>query len=189
MKTISLNLTDDEVEMLGGWLGQMSDGVGENKRWCTDYWKNLDFDNGGISYNENAKPFKGKSDEEILELLGVRFIEITEEGMDYCSQSELYFDGDKRDEVILGQKVANSIVEKLMGDKDYFEVYDQEEYNNRCKQNDSYMEELNRKCMEGIDSFYNELADFTGDDSLRDPNKRRMDVDDFYKKLKELGGI
>ena len=42
MKTIELpTMTDDEIDMLKGLKGQMSDGAGENSDWCNKYWQNI----------------------------------------------------------------------------------------------------------------------------------------------------
>lgn len=40
--------------------------------------------------------------------------------------------------------------------------------------------------MKGLDDLYNNLADLTDDEDLRDPEKHRMDPEEFYKRLEEL---
>ena len=129
MKTISLQLTKDEVDMLEGWLGQLSDGCGENKRWTIPYWSNLSFNTDGITIqDENAKPFKNKSDKDILDDLGDRFIDISNECLDCCSLSD-YFDDNRREDLNLGVIVANSIVKKFTGTTDdEWELYTQEDF-------------------------------------------------------------
>lgn len=192
MTRIEIELSNDEVEMLNGWIGQMSDGVGENSDWCRYYYPYIEFDNNGVLYNKTAARFKGKSDKDILKMLGKKFIKITEMGSMYCTEAELYFDfvpnaeHDKRDDIILGQKTANSIVEKFTGKKDYFEVDDEEELNTRLQEQQKEFDELHGKVMKGLDDLYNDLADLTGNEDLRDPEKRRMDPEEFYKRLEEL---
>ena len=118
MKTISLALSMDEVDMLNSWLGQLSDGRGENKRWTTPYWRNLLFDTTGVTIqDENARPFKDKSDKDILDDLGDRFIDISNEYQEYCALSE-YFDDKRSEDLNLGVRVANSIVKKFTGTND-----------------------------------------------------------------------
>lgn len=119
---INLKFTDIEVEMLKGWQGQCSDGVGENKSGMTPYWNNLKFDNDGITV-DNVRPFKDKSEKDIIEKICDKFIDITMDGLDWLSISELYFDLDKRDNTKLGNTTANSIVVKLGGDENYFDEY------------------------------------------------------------------
>lgn len=124
---ISINFTDLEVEMLKGWQGQCSDGVGENKPSLNPYWKNLNFDISGIIVDTNVKAFRDKSEQNIIDKVCEKFIDVTEEGMNILGIGELYFNVDKRDNEILAQKTANSIIAKLGGDKDYFEVDTPEE--------------------------------------------------------------
>ena len=190
MKTISLVLSLDEVDMLNGWLGQLSDGVGENKRWTTPYWRNLSFDTTGITIqDENAKPFKGKSDKDILEDLGDRFIDISNECLDYCSLSD-YFDDDKRKEDLnLGVNVANSIVKKFTGtdDVDEWDLYTQEDFD-RMDKEQAELDAMNEKCCQGILDLYKDLAKLTGEEpptKLEDCLWKPEDGD-FYEKLKEL---
>lgn len=118
---IAINFTDDELEMMKGWQGQCSDGAGENKSWTNPYWNHLTFEKDGIVVDENVKPFKGKSEKDIIENIGERFIEITEDCLNWLSISESYFKGDKRSKIRLGVKTANALVEKFGGEKDYFE--------------------------------------------------------------------
>jgi hypothetical protein len=119
---INLKFTDIEVEMLKGWQGQCSDGVGENKSGMKPYWNNLKFDNDGITVDD-VRPFKDKSEKDIIEKIRDKFIDITIDGLDWLGISELYFDLDKRDNTKLGNTTANSIVVKLGGDENYFDDY------------------------------------------------------------------
>lgn len=119
---INLKFTDIEVEMLKGWQGQCSDGVGENKSGMKPYWNNLKFDNDGIIVDD-VRPFKDKSEKDIIEKIRNKFIDITIDGLDWLGISELYFDLDKRDNTKLGNTTANSIVVKLGGDENYFDDY------------------------------------------------------------------
>lgn len=189
MKTIKIDLTQDEVDMLEGWLGQLSDGAGENKRWTTPYWKNLSFDTTGVTIqNENAKPFKHKNDKEILEDLADRFEEITDEYTQFCEISE-YFDDDKRsNDLNLGIIVANSIIKKFSGDpEDMWDLYTQEDFDEMQKQRDE-LDALNEKCKQGIFDLYKNVAKLCG----KEPPKTFEDClwkpedGDFYEKIKEL---
>lgn len=122
MKFISIELTQDEVDMLNGWLGQLSDGVGENKRWCTPYWKNLSFDTTGVEIqNENDNPFKNKSDNEILVDLGEKFADISDDYQEYCGLCD-YFNDERNQDLNLGVIVANSIMKKFTGKDDTWDL-------------------------------------------------------------------
>lgn len=189
MKTISLALSMDEVDMLNGWLGQLSDGCGENKRWTTPYWKNLSFDTNGITIqDENAKPFKGKSDNDILEDLGDRFIDISNEYQDFCSLSE-YFDDKRSEDLNLGVRVANSIVKKFTGTTDdEWDLYTQEDFDEMDKAQ-ADLDAMNEKCCQGILDLYKDLAELTGEEppkTLEDCMWNYERDGDFYEKFKEL---
>lgn len=120
---ILINFTDDEVEMLNGWRGQASDGAGENLSWTTPYWRYLSFDNKGIEVDETKKPFNRYKDETgILEDFCDRFIELINECLDWIDISELFYDMDKREDTKLGYKTANSIIEKLSGEKEHYDI-------------------------------------------------------------------
>jgi len=188
MKTISLALSMDEVDMLNSWLGQLSDGCGENKRWTTPYWRNLSFDTTGVTIqDENARPFKGKSDQDILDDLGDRFIDISNEYQDYCALSE-YFDDKRSEDLNLGVRVANSIVKKFTGTTDdEWDLYTQEDFD-RMDKEQADLDAMNEKCCQGILDFYKDLAKLTGDEppkTLEDCLWKPEDGD-FYEKLKEL---
>lgn len=191
MKTISLTLSMDEVDMLNGWLGQLSDGCGENKRWTTPYWTNLSFDTTGITIqNENAKPFKHNNDKEILEDLADRFEEITDEYTQFCEISE-YFNDDKRsNDLNLGITVANSIIKKFSGDpEDMWDLYTQEDFDKMQQQRDE-LDDMVKKCNDGILNLYKDLAKMTGEEppkTLEDCMWNYERDGDFYEKLKELG--
>ena len=88
----------------------------------TPYWNNLKFDNDGITVDD-VKPFKDKSEKDIIEKIRNKFIDITMDGLDWLGISELYFGLDKRDNNKLGNTTANSIVVKLGGDENYFDDY------------------------------------------------------------------
>lgn len=125
MRTVKFKrVSDDALEMLGGFLGQMSDGVGENHEWCRKYWANIeefiqtDDNHSAVVFN-NANLWQKDSDEEVIKDLLKKFIAITNEGMDYLSPSELYWGGDKRDNYAYGKKIANEIVEALGGEPKY----------------------------------------------------------------------
>ena len=189
MKIISLVLSLDEVDMLNSWLGQLSDGCGENKRWTTPYWRNLSFDTTGVTIqDENASPFKGKSDKDILDDLGDRFIDISNECLNYCSLSD-YFDDDKRKEDLnLGVRVANSIVKKFTGTTDdEWDLYTQEDFD-RMDKAQADLDAMSEKCCQGILDLYKDLAKLTGEEpptKLEDCLWKPEDGD-FYEKLKEL---
>ena len=188
MKTISLTLSTDEVDMLNGWLGQLSDGCGENKRWTTPYWMNLSFDTTGITIqDENARPFKGKSDEAILDDLGERFIEISDEYQDDCCLSE-YFDDKRSEDLNLGVNVANSIVKKFTGTTDdEWDLYTKEDFD-RMEQQRAELDAMAENCKQGIFNLYKDIAKMCG----KEPPKTFEDClwkpedGDFYEKLKEL---
>lgn len=189
MKTISLVLSLDEVDMLNGWLGQLSDGVGENKSWTTPYWKNLSFDTTGITIqDENARPFKGKSDKDILEDLGDRFIDISNECLAYGSLSD-YFDDKRNEDLNLGVNVANSIVKKFTGNTniDEWDLYTQEDFD-RMAEEQAKLDTMVENCNKGIMDLYTKLAELTGEEppkTLEDCMWKPEDGD-FYEKLKEL---
>lgn len=187
MKTISFALSCDEVDMLNGWLGQLSDGCGENKRWTTPYWRNLSFDTTGVTIqDENAKPFKGKSDKDILDDLGDRFIDISNEYQDYCALSE-YFDDKRSEDLNLGVRVANSIVKKFTGTTDdEWDLYTQEDFD-RMDKEQADLDAMNEKCCQGILDLYKDLAKLTGDEPPTKLEDCLMSVSDFEKKMKELG--
>jgi len=186
MKTISLTLSTDEVDMLNGWLGQLSDGCGENKRWTTPYWTNLSFDTTGITIqDENDKPFKGKSDKDILEDLGDRFIDISNEYQDYCSLSE-YFDDKRSEDLNLGVRVANSIVKKFTGTSyDEWDLYTQEDFD-RMDKAQADLDAMVEKCNNGILDFYKDLAKLTGEEPPTKLEDCLMRVSDFEKEMKKL---
>ena len=178
----------DEVDMLNSWLGQLSDGCGENKRWTTPYWRNLSFDTTGVTIqDENARPFKGKSDKDILDDLGDRFIDISNEYQDYCALSE-YFDDKRSEDLNLGVRVANSIVKKFTGTTDdEWDLYTQEDFD-RMDKEQADLDAMNEKCCQGILDLYKDLAKLTGDEpptKLEDCLWKPEDGD-FYEKLKEL---
>lgn len=188
MKTISLALSMDEVDMLNSWLGQLSDGCGENKRWTTPYWRNLSFDTTGVTIqDENDRPFKGKSDQDILDDLGDRFIDISNEYQDYCALSE-YFDDKRSEDLNLGVRVANSIVKKFTGTTDdEWDLYTQEDFD-RMDKAQADLDAMNEKCCQGILDLYKDLAKLTGEEpptKLEDCLWKPEDGD-FYEKLKEL---
>lgn len=188
MKTISLALSMDEVDMLNSWLGQLSDGCGENKMWTTPYWRNLSFDTTGVTIqDENDRPFKGKSDKDILDDLGDRFIDISNEYQDYCALSE-YFDDKRSEDLNLGVMVANSIVKKFTGTTDdEWDLYTQEDFD-RMDKEQADLDAMVEKCNNGILNFYKDLAKLTGEEpptKLEDCLWKPEDGD-FYEKLKEL---
>lgn len=187
MKTIPLALSMDEVDMLNSWLGQLSDGCGENKRWTTPYWKNLSFDTKGVTIqDENDKPFKGKSDKAILEDLGDRFIDISNEYQEYCTLSE-YFDDKRSEDLNLGVSVANSIVKKFTGTTDdEWDLYTQEDFD-RMDKEQADLDAMNEKCCQGILDLYKDLAKLTGNEPPTKLEDCLMSVSDFEKKMKELG--
>jgi hypothetical protein len=178
----------DEVDMLNGWLGQLSDGAGENKRWTTPYWKNLSFDTTGITIqNENAKPFKGKTDKAILANLADRFEEITDEYTQFCEISE-YFDDKRSEDLNLGITVANSIIKKFSGDnEDMWDLYTQEDFDEMEKKR-AEVDAMAERCKQGVFDLYKSIALMEGKEppkSLEDCLWKPEDGD-FYEKLKEL---
>jgi hypothetical protein len=178
----------DEVDMLNSWLGQLSDGCGENKRWTTPYWRNLSFDTTGVTIqDENDKPFKGKSDKDILEDLGDRFIDISNECLAYGSLSD-YFDDDKRKEDLnLGVRVANSIVKKFTGTTDdEWDLYTQEDFD-RMDKAQADLDAMVENCNKGIMDLYTKLAELTGDEPPTKLEDCLMSVSDFEKEMKRLG--
>ena len=189
MKTISLVLSMDEVDMLKGWLGQLSDGCGENKRWPTPYWQNLSFDTTGITIqDENVRPFKGKSDKDILEDLGDRFIDISDEYQDFCSLSE-YFNDKRSEDLNLGVRVANSIVKKFTGTTDdEWDLYTQEDFD-RMDKAQADLDAMNEKCCQGILDLNKDLAELSGEKPPEKYEDCWISVAEFHKKLKELGGF
>lgn len=186
MKTISLVLSLDEVDMLNSWLGQLSDGCGENKRWTTPYWKNLSFDTTSVTIqDENDKPFKGKSDKDILDDLGDRFIDISNEYQEYCALSE-YFDDKRSEDLNLGVKVANSIVKKFTGTTDdEWDLYTQEDFD-RMDKAQADLDAMVEKCNNGILDFYKDLAKLTGEEPPTKLEDCLMSVSDFEKEMKKL---
>ena len=81
MKTIEIpTMTKDEIDMLDGLSGQMSDGAGENCSWCHNYWPHMNgFENkDGKSYFtfQEMGAFKDKADDEIIKDIGKRFNQI-----------------------------------------------------------------------------------------------------------------
>jgi hypothetical protein len=177
----------DEVDMLNSWLGQLSDGCGENKRWTTPYWRNLSFDTTGVTIqDENARPFKGKSDKDILDDLGDRFIDISNEYQDYCALSE-YFDDKRSEDLNLGVRVANSIVKKFTGtNDDEWDLYTQEDFD-RMDKEQADLDAMNEKCCQGILDLYKDLAKLTGDEPPTKLEDCLMSVSDFEKEMKRLG--
>ena len=185
--TISLALSMDEVDMLNSWLGQLSDGCGENKRWTTPYWRNLSFDTTGVTIqDENDRPFKGKSDQDILDDLGDRFIDISNEYQDYCALSE-YFDDKRSEDLNLGVRVANSIVKKFTGTTDdEWDLYTQEDFD-RMDKEQADLDAMNEKCCQGILDLYKDLAKLTGEKPPTKLEDCLMSVSDFEKEMKRLG--
>ena len=177
----------DEVDMLNGWLGQLSDGCGENKRWTTPYWTNLSFDTTGVTIqDENARPFKGKSDKKILKDLGDRFIEISDEYQEYCALSE-YFDDKRSEDLNLGVNVANSIVKKFTGTTDdEWDLYTQEDFD-RMEKAQVDLDAMCEKCNQGILDLYKDLAKLTGEEPPTKLEDCLMSVSDFEKEMKRLG--
>lgn len=123
MRTVELpNMTQDEIDMLDGLAGQMSDGAGENLGWCDKYWKYMDkFENrDGKSYFNfiDDGAFKGKTDAAVIKLIGEKFNKICVElnSVPDCGP-ELFYDDDRRRK--LQHHVAKSVVLKLTGKDDY----------------------------------------------------------------------
>ena len=123
MKTIQIPImTQDEIDMLNGLIGQMSDGVGENCSWCSRYWPYMNgFENkDGKSYftfHEHGA-FKDKTDAEIIKDIGKRFNQICEmlNEIPDCGP-ELFYNDDRRDKS--QHAVASEVVRKLTGKDDY----------------------------------------------------------------------
>ena len=123
MKTIELpTMTDDEIDMLKGLRGQMSDGVGENSDWCNKYWQNIvGFENKDgksyFSFNESGA-FANKTDDKVIKTLGRAFnktCDMLNEIPD-CGP-ELFYDDDRRNH--RQHDVARSVVQKLTGKDNY----------------------------------------------------------------------
>lgn len=123
MKTIELpTMTDDEIDMLKGLKGQMSDGVGENSDWCNKYWQNIvGFENkDGKSYFsfDESGAFANKTDDKVIKTLGRAFnktCDMLNEIPD-CGP-ELFYDDDRRNH--RQHNVARSVVQKLTGKDNY----------------------------------------------------------------------
>lgn len=123
MKTIELpTMTDDEIDMLKGLRGQMSDGAGENSDWCNKYWQNIvGFENKDgksyFSFNESGA-FADKTDDKVIKTLGRAFnktCDMLNEIPD-CGP-ELFYDDDRRNH--RQHDVARSVVQKLTGKDNY----------------------------------------------------------------------
>lgn len=100
MKTIELpTMTDDEIDMLKGLKGQMSDGAGENSDWCNKYWQNIvGFENkDGKSYFsfDESGAFANKTDDKVIKTLGRAFNKICDmlNEIPDCGP-ELFYDDD-----------------------------------------------------------------------------------------------
>ena len=125
MKTIEIpTMTQDEIDMLNGLRGQMSDGAGENLKWCNNYWPYIQgFENrNGKSYFmfENDGIFKDKTDTNVVKTVGRAFSKICIELNEVpdCGP-ELFYHDDRRNKS--GHTCARSIVKKLTG-KDTYHV-------------------------------------------------------------------
>lgn len=125
MKTIEIpTMTQDEIDMLNGLRGQMSDGAGENLKWCNNYWPYIQgFENrNGKSYFmfENDGIFKNKTDMNVVKAVGRAFSKICIELNEVpdCGP-ELFYKDDRRNKS--GHTCARSIVKKLTG-KDTYHV-------------------------------------------------------------------
>lgn len=124
MKTIELpTMTDDEIDMLKGLKGQMSDGVGENSDWCNKYWQNIvGFENkDGKSYFsfDESGAFANKTDDKVIKTLGRAFnktCDMLNEIPD-CGP-ELFYNDERRNHN--QHKVARSVVQKLTGKDNYY---------------------------------------------------------------------
>jgi hypothetical protein len=185
---IAIDFTKDEVELLHGWQGQCSDGVGENMRWTGPYWKHLVIDKDGFTLDETVKPFKNKTEDAIKKDICRRFIQITDEGMEYAGISELYFaDCKKQDDINLGERTANSIIKKLGGDV-FYEETDLEELAEARKEQEREIDALMKRIDKGNLEMCDMMADLTGDESYRgNPSKLGMNPIDFYEELRKLG--
>lgn len=185
---ISINFTDDEIDMLDGWQGQCSDGVGENKSWTYPYWRYVTFDKDGITLDETQEEFEGMNEDAIKRQICERFIEITNDGMQYEVISELYYNyGDPRTEDIhLGERTANSIIKKLGGTH----AYEETDLDELAARNAAYEKELNEltaRIDKGKLELCDLMAELTGDDSYRgNPDSLGMKPSEFYKACPEL---
>lgn len=123
MKTIELpTMTDDEIDMLKGLRGQMSDGAGENSDWCNKYWQNIvGFENKDgksyFSFNESGA-FANKTDDKVIKTLGRAFNKICNmlNEIPDCGP-ELFYKDERRNHI--QHKVARSVVQKLTGKDNY----------------------------------------------------------------------
>lgn len=123
MKTIEIpTMTKDEIDMLDGLIGQMSDGAGENCSWCNKYWPHMKgFENKDgksyFSFNEHGA-FANKTNDEIIKDIGKRFNQICVKLNEVpdCGP-ELFYDDDRRNHI--QHTVARSVVQKLTGKDDY----------------------------------------------------------------------
>jgi hypothetical protein len=123
MKTIELpTMTDDEIDMLKGLRGQMSDGAGENSDWCNKYWQNIvGFENKDgksyFSFNESGA-FANKTDDKVIKTLGRAFNKICVmlNEIPDCGP-ELFYKDERRNHT--QHKVARSVVQKLTGKDNY----------------------------------------------------------------------
>lgn len=183
-------MTDTEINMLNGWLGQMSDGAGENLSWTSKYWENMSnfYNENGqsiVEVDDTKKPFCNKSDDEIKEDLCERFIFIAEDVENICGMTTMYSDENGLD-YPQAIKDANSIVEKLSGETDHWEEVDEDEWKKSCEENQSKMNRLNyllcqdiKKLNEKMDAMLaNKNVDFGPDNS-----------EEIEKLLSELEGI
>lgn len=123
MKTIELpTMTDDEIDMLKGLRGQMSDGAGENSDWCNKYWQNIvGFENKDgksyFSFNESGA-FADKTDDKVIKTLGRAFNKICVmlNEIPDCGP-ELFYKDERRNH--RQHDVARSVVQKLTGKDNY----------------------------------------------------------------------
>lgn len=123
MKTIEIpTMSQDEIDMLNGLRGQMSDGAGENMNWCNNYWPYMQgFENkNGKSYFmfENNGIFKDKTDANVIKAVGRAFSKIcvSLNEIPDCGP-ELFYDDDRRNH--RQHDVARSVVQKLTGKNNY----------------------------------------------------------------------
>lgn len=186
-KLILPTMTDSELNMLNGFLGQLSDGAGENLNWTTKYWSNMEkFENVNgqtyININDQVKPFKNKTDSQILEDLCERFITIADDVYSVCGMTTMHSDEKDLDEpqAILD---ANSIVEKLSGEKDHWEPLDAEEYQKMCQENEEKMNRVNQLLMEDINRLNDLAANL--DKNLDNPNYISTS-DTHYEEIEKL---
>ena len=124
MKTIeSPTMTQDEIDMLNGLRGQMSDGAGENMSWCNKYWPYMQgFENkNGKSYFmfENDGIFQDKTDANVIKAVGRAFSKIcvSLNEIPDCGPELFYHDDERRNKS--GHTCARSIVKKLTGKDTY----------------------------------------------------------------------